>query len=101
MAKFEPRGFLDGRAQFGMLGEHQRWPVTTFQSQPVPNHECVGLGWQRYHAEKRLTSSALNALASDDTTHILPGGKAVPDRYGRILPIVALKQLVLHGFDRR
>ena len=60
-----------------------------------------GLGWQRDHAEKLLTGGALNSLSGDHATHILPGGKTVPDRHGRILPVVALKQLVLHSLDRR
>ena len=101
LAEFESGRLLDGRAQLGMLRKHQRRPVTAFQSQPVPNHERVGLGWQRDHPEERLTGGPLNPLAGDHATQILPRGKAVADRECRIFAVVALEQLVLHGLDRR
>lgn len=84
-----------------MLDKYQRRTVSTFQSQPVPDHERIGLRGQRDHAEERLTGCPLDSLASDDATHVLPRGKAVADGHGRILPIVALKKLVLHRLDRR
>ena len=101
MAEFESRCLLDDRRQFWMLRKHQRRTVTTFQSQPVPDHEGVGLSWQRNHTEEQFTGGALHPLERDHATQILPGGKAIANREGRILPVVALKQLVLRGLDRR
>ena len=100
LAELQPRCLLDDRRQLWMVRKHQRWTVTTLQSQPVPDHEGVGLSWQGDHAEERLPRSTLYPLAGDHATQVLPSRKAVPDGEGRILLIVALEQLVLRGLDR-
>ena len=83
-----------------MLGQHQRWPVAPFQPQLVPDHERVGLGGQRNQPEDRFAGRTFNSLASDHAAQFLPRGKAIADRDDSILPVVALKQLLLRGCDR-
>jgi hypothetical protein len=100
LAELQSRSLLDDSRQLWMFRKHQRWTVTTLQSQPVPDHDCVGLSWQRDHAEERFTRGTLDPLASDHATQVLPSREAVTDREGRILFVVALKQLVLRGLDR-
>ena len=100
LAKLQSRGLLNDSRQLWMFRKYQRWTVTPLQSQPVPDHEGVGLSWQCDHAEERLPRGTLNPLARDHAAQVLPSRKAVADREGRILFVVALKQLVLRGLDR-
>ena len=101
--KLEP-GRLDGGSQFRLLRQHQRGPVASLQPQPVPDHEGVGLrrsNWQRDQPENRFAGGALDPLAGDHAAQILPCGKAVADGDDGILLVVAQKQLLLRGLDRR
>ena len=84
-----------------MLGQYQRRPVTAFQSQPVPDDEGVGLGGQRDELEDQFAGGTFDPLASNHAAQFLPRGKAVADRDDCILTVVAQKQLVLRGLDRR
>ena len=101
--KLEP-GRLDGGSQFRLLRQHQRGPVAALQPEPVPDHEGVGLrrsNWQRDQPENRFAGGTLDPLAGDHAAQILPCGKAVADGDDGILLVVAQKQLLLRGLDRR
>ena len=74
-----------------LLREDKRSSVASFQPQPVPEDERVGLSWQRNQPEERFARGSFNLFTSDDAVQFLPRGKAVADRDDGVLSVVASK----------
>ena len=89
LTEFQSRCLLDDLSQFGMLCEDQRLPVAPFQSQSIPDDQGIRLGRQRNHFELGFTRRSLDSLLSDNTTNILPRGKAITHGERGIHAVVA------------